>query len=112
MPTYDYECQACGHRFERYQTMTAKVMRKCPECGKPRLERLIGTGAGVIFKGSGFYGTDYRSASYTEAQKSEQKSEQPGCTPACGTDAAPAGCKKVKKTAGGKDSSSAKPPKP
>jgi putative FmdB family regulatory protein len=108
MPTYDYECQACHHRFERFQSMTAKVLRKCPECGKSKLERLIGTGAGVIFKGSGFYGTDYRSPSYEQAKKSEQ----PGCTPACGTDAAPAGCKKVKQADSGKDRGSAKSPKP
>lgn len=96
MPTYDYECQACRHRFEQFQSMTAKVLRKCPGCGKKQLERLIGTGAGVIFKGSGFYGTDYRSPAYDQAAKSDQ--DGPACTPTCGTDAAPAGCKMGKKT--------------
>jgi putative FmdB family regulatory protein len=96
MPTYDYECQACRHRFELFQSMTAKVLRKCPECGKNKLERLIGTGAGIIFKGSGFYGTDYRSPAYEQAQKSEPKAPDAGCTPTCGTDAAPAGCRKGK----------------
>ena len=59
MPTYDYECAACPHTFEKFQSMTAKPLRKCPECGG-RVRRLIGSGAGVIFKGSGFYETDYK----------------------------------------------------
>ena len=63
MPTYEYRCTACGHEFEEFQSITAPVKRKCPKCGKPKLERLIGIGAGVIFKGSGFYETDYRSDS-------------------------------------------------
>lgn len=60
MPTYDYECNACGHTFERWQEMSAKKLRTCPECGKRRLVRLVGAGAGVIFRGSGFYETDYK----------------------------------------------------
>jgi putative FmdB family regulatory protein len=72
MPTYDYQCAACGHRFEHFQSMTSKVLRKCPSCGKSKLERLIGAGAGFLFKGSGFYITDYRSDSYQAAQKAEQ----------------------------------------
>lgn len=64
MPTYRYECQACGHTLEAFQSMTDRALRKCPSCGKQKLQRLIGAGAGVIFKGSGFYETDYRSASY------------------------------------------------
>ena len=55
MPTYDYACEACGHEFELFQSMTAPVKRTCPECGRKKLKRLIGTGAGVIFKGGGFY---------------------------------------------------------
>lgn len=69
MPTYDYACDACGHTFEEFQSMSAKPLRKCPECGKLKLKRLIGTGAGVIFKGSGFYETDYRSDSYKKDAK-------------------------------------------
>lgn len=69
MPTYDYECQACGHAFELFQSMTAKVKRKCPKCGKLGLQRLIGPGAGFLFKGQGFYITDYRSDSYKSAEK-------------------------------------------
>ena len=64
MPTYDYLCKACGHAFELFQQMTAPVKKKCPECSKLRLQRLIGTGSGVIFKGGGFYETEYRSDSY------------------------------------------------
>jgi len=71
MPTYEYQCEKCGHRFEKFQSMTASVLRKCPKCGKSSLKRLIGTGAGVIFKGSGFYQTDYRSDSYKQAIKKE-----------------------------------------
>ena len=74
MPTYDYLCQNCGHHFEQFQTITARPLRKCPVCGKRQLKRLIGTGAGVIFKGSGFYQTDYRSESYKKAEKSEKAS--------------------------------------
>ena len=64
MPTYAYECGACEHRFEEFQSMSAKALRKCPECGKLKLQRMIGPGAGIIFKGTGFYETDYRSSSY------------------------------------------------
>ena len=72
MPTYDYQCQACGHRFELFQSMTARVKRKCPECGKSALERLIGPGAGFLFKGDGFYITDYRSDSYKAGEKAAE----------------------------------------
>ncbi len=71
MPTYDYVCDACGHEFELFQSMTDRVKRKCPKCGKPRLKRLIGAGAGVIFKGSGFHESDYRSDSYKKAAEAE-----------------------------------------
>lgn len=60
MPTYEYECGNCEHTFEEFQSMTDKVLRKCPKCGKLKLQRLIGAGAGIIFKGSGFYETDYK----------------------------------------------------
>lgn len=71
MPTYDYECDACGHSFEKFQSMSAPLIKKCPQCGKQKVRRLIGTGAGVIFKGSGFYQTDYRSESYRQAAKKD-----------------------------------------
>jgi len=73
MPTYDFKCNACGHAFEAVQTMSAAPLKKCPKCGKPKLERLIGMGAAVLFKGSGFYETDYRSQSYKKGADSESK---------------------------------------
>src|SRR4051812_8902342 len=80
MPTYDYECDACGHEFELFQSISEPVQKKCPQCGKLKLRRLFGTGAAVVFKGSGFYQTDYRSDSYKKAAEkdkpaSESKSE-------------------------------------
>ena len=73
MPTYQYLCENCRHKFERFQRITAKPLRKCPKCGKARVKRLIGTGAGIIFKGSGFYETDYRSESYKKAERKEKE---------------------------------------
>ncbi|HWB20296.1 MAG TPA: FmdB family zinc ribbon protein [Phycisphaerales bacterium] len=75
MPTYEYVCEKCGHEFELFQQMSDAVKRKCPKCGKSALKRKIGIGAGVIFKGSGFYETDYRSESYTKAAEAEQKAK-------------------------------------
>lgn len=75
MPTYEYICDACEHELEEFQSITAKPLKKCPECGKPKLRRLIGTGAGFIFKGSGFYETDYRSEGYKNAEKADKKSD-------------------------------------
>ena len=77
MPTYDYRCDACGHEFELFQQMSAPVKKKCPECSKLKLKRLIGTGSGVMFKGSGFYETDYRSDSYKKAAKADRESTKP-----------------------------------
>jgi len=71
MPTYEYQCDACGTKFEKFQSITAPPIKKCPKCGKNKVRRLISTGAGLIFKGSGFYITDYRSDSYKEKAKSE-----------------------------------------
>jgi putative FmdB family regulatory protein len=73
MPTYEYECGKCRHRFEAFQSITAAPLRKCPACGG-RIRRLLGTGAGVIFKGGGFYQTDYRSSSYRKAAKADSSS--------------------------------------
>ncbi len=73
MPTYDYRCTACEHEMELFQSITESAKRKCPECGKNKLERLIGTGGGIIFKGSGFYETDYRSSDYKEAAKKDKE---------------------------------------
>jgi putative FmdB family regulatory protein len=82
MPTYDYECDACGHAFELFQSIMAEPEKRCPECKKLKLRRLIGTGAAVVFKGSGFYQTDYRSDSYKKSAAAESKpsSESSGST--------------------------------
>ena len=73
MPTYGYICEKCGYEFDEFQSITAKPLRKCPECGRNSLKRLIGAGAGFIFKGSGFYQTDYRSEGYKKAAEKEKK---------------------------------------
>lgn len=73
MPTYAYKCDHCEHDFELFQSITAEPVKKCPECKKSKVRRLIGTGAGIIFKGSGFYETDYRSASYKKAAEKDTK---------------------------------------
>jgi putative FmdB family regulatory protein len=95
MPTYDYACKACGHRFEEFQSIAADPLTRCPACKKAKLERLIGAGAGVIFKGAGFYQTDYRPSGY----QADAKKAEGGCQPTCGTKDAPAGCKMSKKSA-------------
>ena len=85
MPTYEYHCEKCGKNFEAFQSMRDEAFRECPKelCrkakwGHGKVKRLLGTGAGVIFKGSGFYTTDYRSASYKEAAKKESSSGSTG----------------------------------
>lgn len=75
MPTYDYECDACGHTLEIFQGINDPVIKKCPDCGKNKLKRLFGTGAAIVFKGSGFYQTDYRSEGYKKAAAAESKSQ-------------------------------------
>jgi len=77
MPTYDYECRACGAELEMFQSITESPKRKCPECGALKLSRKIGTGAGILFKGSGFYETDYRSDSYKQAAKADKSAAEP-----------------------------------
>lgn len=73
MPTYDYKCEACGHEFEKFQQMSADPIKVCPECKEEKVKRLIGAGMGVIFKGSGFYTTDYK-----------KKESAPAPAPSCG----------------------------
>ena len=75
MPTYEYECTKCGHLFEAFQSMTAEPIKKCPECAC-QVKRLFGTGAGLLFKGGGFYETDYRSEGYKRAEKKEAESHK------------------------------------
>lgn len=85
MPNYDYECPNCDKKFEIFQSMNAERLTKCPECGKSGLKRLIGSGAGIIFKGSGFYCTDYRSGSYEKDRKKDIEAANAPCgkSPAC-----------------------------
>ena len=73
MPTYDYVCDVCNHEFELFHSIKDAPKRKCPECGRLKLRRLIGPGAAIVFKGSGFYKTDYRSESYKKGAAAEKK---------------------------------------
>jgi putative FmdB family regulatory protein len=77
MPTYDYVCDGCGHKFEEFQSMKDDAMTVCPQCHQSTLRRLFGSGAAVIFKGSGFYQTDYRSSSYEKGAKADQEASKP-----------------------------------
>jgi putative FmdB family regulatory protein len=101
MPTYDYKCNACGHAFEHFQSMSDKPLRKCPKCGKTALQRLIGTGAAVMFKGSGFYQTDYRSESY----KKSAEADKPAAASAGASDSGKAGETKADKSKAGESKS-------
>jgi putative FmdB family regulatory protein len=93
MPTYQYECENCEYSFEQSQSMTEKRLSKCPKCGKNKLARLIGSGSGIIFKGSGFYETDYKQKGSAKVEKtpSSVKKEPalkggsccPGCPASC-----------------------------
>ena len=77
MPTYEYICEGCGNTFDEFQSITEKPLKKCPKCGKLKLRRGFGGGAAILFKGSGFYQTDYRSDSYKAAAKAEESSAKP-----------------------------------
>ena len=81
MPTYEYKCDACGFKFEKFQSIKSGPIRKCPHCGKNRVKRLIGTGSGLIFKGGGFYETDYRSEAYKSAAKADAKAGEAAPSP-------------------------------
>lgn len=83
MPTYEYECKACGCRFEKSQSIIAEPLKSCPECKKKKVQRLIGSGSGIIFKGSGFYATDYR------------KGAAPVSCPSAGSKSGCSGCPKA-----------------
>lgn len=77
MPTYEYICDACGNTFDEFQSITAAPLKKCPKCGKSKLRRGFGGGAAILFKGAGFYQTDYRSESYKAAAKADESSAKP-----------------------------------
>lgn len=98
MPTYQYECAACEHEFEEFQPITAPPLRTCPACGERKLQRLIGTGGGLLFRGSGFYQTDYRSESYKKAAEAEAKAAAPAS--AAGESGTAAGKPAADKSAG------------
>ena len=98
MPTYEYQCESCGHRFDEFQSFRDDPLKVCPACKQESLRRLFGTGAAILFKGSGFYETDYRSESYKQAAKADAesgkgtaaKSESNGKAQSNGTTATPA----------------------
>jgi putative FmdB family regulatory protein len=80
MPTYDYVCDECAHKFEEFQSFSADPLKTCPKCNQDKLRRLFGTGAAILFKGAGFYETDYRSDSYKSAEKADQSASKPSET--------------------------------
>lgn len=112
MPTYDYVCDACGHKFELFQPMSEAVKKKCPQCKKSKLRRLFGTGMAVVFKGSGFYQTDYRSDAYKkeasadksagEAKSGESKSSETKSSESKSSESKPSGSKPDQKSGGGR----------
>ena len=107
MPTYDYSCDACEHEFEVFEPISAEPQKKCPKCKKNKLRRLFGAGAGLVFKGSGFYQTDYRSESYKKAATADKPAESSSIT----ADVSPTlekGTVKVNKPAKGESSGPAK----
>jgi putative FmdB family regulatory protein len=89
MPTYDYVCDECGHEFEAFESIMASPRTDCPECSRPKLRRKIGPGAAILFKGSGFYQTDYRSESYKKAAEAEKSSNGPAKTASDSTPTSP-----------------------
>jgi putative FmdB family regulatory protein len=107
MPTYDYECQICGHVFEHFQSIKSEHLKKCPKCSKNKVKRLLGAGSGILFKGSGFYQTDYRSSSYTKGVGADKPAPVADKTPAA-ADKTPAAAGKTPAAAGKPASHTAK----
>src|SRR5947199_4263425 len=107
MPTYEYICEACHHKFDELQSFSEPLLKKCPACKKNKLVRAFGTGAALLFKGSGFYETDYRSDSYKTAAKAETDAAKPADPAPAKTDGAAAGTS----GAAAKPSTPAKPDK-
>ena len=111
MPTYDYICDGCAHEFEAYESIKSDPQKACPECKTDRLRRKIGAGAAILFKGSGFYQTDYRSESYKSAAKAEEangKTATPAATPAPAATPTPATTETTGSAKPGKDKSPGK----
>ncbi|MES2996204.1 MAG: FmdB family zinc ribbon protein [Verrucomicrobiota bacterium] len=99
MPNYDYECQKCGKRFEVFQSMNDAKLTDCPETAcDGKVKRLLGTGGGIIFKGSGFYQTDYRSSSYAEGAKKESGASEGKAEKTSGHSCSSGGCGSAAKT--------------
>jgi putative FmdB family regulatory protein len=109
MPTYDYVCDACEHTFEEFQGINDPFLTKCPQCKKKKLRRLFGTGAAVVFKGSGFYQTDYRSEGYKKAAAADKGSSDKGSSDAGGkaakSESSSTAKSEAKKSDGGKKKS-------
>ena len=103
MPHYDYVCDACEHEFELFQSITDAVKRKCPKCGRNKLRRLIGTGAAVMFKGSGFHQTDYRSESYKKRAAADKPATDTKADSKTDTKAPSSGDKATSKKSTSKD---------
>lgn len=114
MPTYDYICDACEHAWELFQKISDDPVKKCPECGKKKAVRQFGTGAAIMFKGSGFYETDYRSASYKKsaeadkASKSDKKSSDSGSGDSSGKSSSDASSKSDSSSSSGSDNKGSK----
>ena len=109
MPTYDYLCDGCGHRFEKMQNITSEALKDCPECKESVLRRLIGGGGAVIFKGSGFYETDYRSDSYKHAAKTETSAAAADSSVTTGSDSSKSDSSKSDSSKSETKSTSSKP---
>lgn len=90
MPTYDYACDTCGHRFEAFQSISEEPLKSCVNCGGP-VRRLIGSGAGIIFKGSGFYVTDYKNGNGKGKAAKHSESDSSSCASCCSSDSCAAG---------------------
>ena len=103
MPTYEYRCSQCDHEFEEFQLITAQPISKCPQCGQSKVRRLIGSGSALLFKGSGFYQTDYRSENYKKAAQAESTSS---------ADKSDSSASKTKINSGDTEKKSNKPSKP
>jgi putative FmdB family regulatory protein len=109
MPTYDYECSACGHTLEIFQGINDPHVKKCPACGKSKLQRQFGTGAAIVFKGSGFYQTDYRSDSYKKAAKADSQKSESGKSEGGKSESGKTEVKKTESKPSGSKPSSTKP---
>jgi putative FmdB family regulatory protein len=103
MPTYEYECRQCRHRFEQFQSITEDPLKRCPKCGKSSLRRLFGGGLGIIFKGSGFYTTDYKRSSAVTSGNGSSRSKGSGETGG-GGDSTSASSKESKTSTSSSDS--------